>query len=173
MVVALAATMLFSCKNNFNEVQQIGVLQNAPIGEADTIHLKHTDSSKLIADLKSPKMFDYSNRPFGYSEFPKGIELTIFDKEGNPSKIFADYAISYLNTDLIDLRGNVLLATYTKDSLFTTQMYYDQKNEWVFTNEDYRLKKGYTDISGRGFDSSRNFKTYEMHEPSGPIEFNN
>ena len=30
MVVVIATTILFSCKNNFKDVQQIGVLQNGP-----------------------------------------------------------------------------------------------------------------------------------------------
>ena len=42
IVTVIAVTMFFSCKNNYDEVQQIGVLQNEPIGVADTINLKYT-----------------------------------------------------------------------------------------------------------------------------------
>lgn len=172
-VIALVMTVFFSCKNNFKDVQNVGVLQNEPIGEADTINLKYTDSFQLKANLLSPKLYDYSNRNFAFSEFPKGIELTIYDKEGNASKIFSDYAISYKETDLIDLRGNVILATHTKDSLFTEQMYFDQKKEWVFTNQVFRLRTDGSDISGRGFDSDRNFDDYEMLEFGGFMDVDN
>ncbi|RZN82461.1 MAG: LPS export ABC transporter periplasmic protein LptC [Winogradskyella sp.] len=173
IVTAIAVTMFFSCKNNFKDVQQVGVLQNEPIGVADTINLKYTDSFKLKANLLSPKMLDYSNRNFAFSEFPEGIELVIYDEEGNKNKIFADYAIIYSETDLVDLRGNVILATHKKDSLFTPQMYFDQTSEWVFTNEVFRLRSEGTDVSGRGFDSDRNFDDYEMLEFAGDIEVNN
>lgn len=169
----LSVTIFFSCKDNFDEVQQIGVLQNAPVGEADTINLKYTDSSKLIANLLSSKMLDYSNRSFGYSEFPEGIELIIYDKENNKSKVFADYAIYYNGTGLIDLRDNVIIATHNKDTLFTSQLYYDQKTEWVFTNKPFRLRTNSSDISGRGFDSDREFERKEMLEMAGEVEVNN
>ena len=172
-MTALAVIALFSCKDNFRAVQNIGVLQNAPIGEADTINLKYTDSARLTANLLSPKMLDYSNRPFSFSEFPRGIELIIYDKNNNKSTIFADYAIAYNKTDLIDLRGNVILATHEGDSLFAPQMYYDQKNEWIFTNEEVSLRSIRNNIDGRGFDSDRDFKGLEILEMAGDIEMDN
>lgn len=172
-IIALAVIVFFSCKNNFKDVQQVGVLQNEPAGIADTINLKYTDSFKLKANLISSKMLDYSNRSFGFSEFPEGIELVIYDDDGNKSKIFADYAIIYNDTDLVDLIGNVILATHTKDSLFTTQMYFDQKNEWAFTNHNFRLHKDGSDILGSGFDSDKNLEDYEMLDIGGDIPMDN
>ena len=172
-VTALVVTVFFSCKNNFKDVQQVGVLQNEPIGVADTINLKYTDSFQLRANLLSPKMLDYSNRDFAFSEFPKGVELIIYDSDGNKSKIFADYAIVYSETDLVDLRGNVILATHKKDSLFTEQMYFDRTKEGVCTNENVRLRSKGTDINGIGFDSNRDFEEYEMLAMQGDIEVNN
>ncbi|MEM9679773.1 MAG: LPS export ABC transporter periplasmic protein LptC [Bacteroidota bacterium] len=173
IVTVFAVTLFLGCKNNFKEVQQIGVLQNAPVGEAYNIDLKYTDSARVIANLISPKMLDYSNRSFGFSEFPEGIELTIFDDDNNESKIFSDYAIYYGQTNLIDLRGNVILATHQKDTLFTDQMYYDEKKEWVFTNHRFRLKSPDRDIKGRGFDSDKDFKEYSMLEWGGDFDMDN
>ena len=79
-------------------------------------------------------MLDYSNRDFPFSEFPEGIHLNLFDEEKHKSIVLADYAITYNETDLIDLRGNVVLMTYTKDTLFAEQMYYDQRRQQLFTN---------------------------------------
>lgn len=173
IVTILIVTMFFSCKDNLKEVQKIGVLQNAPIGIADTIDLKYTDSSKLVANLLSPKMLDYSNRSFGFSEFPEGIELIIYDRDNNKSKIFADYAIFYSKTGLIDLQGNVILATHDNDTLFTPQLYYDQKLEWVFTNKSWRLRTNSSDINGKGFDSDRDFKDKQMLGMAGEVDINN
>ena len=63
--------------------------------------------------------------------------------------ILADYAIVYNKTDLIDLQGNVILITPQNDSLFADQLYYDQKQEWLFTNQQVRLKSA-TSNNGRG-----------------------
>jgi len=171
MVVVLTTTILFSCKHNFKDIQQIGVLQNNPVGEAKNINLKYTDSGKLKANLLSPKMLDYSNRDFQFSEFPEGIHLNLFDNENHKSIVLADYAISYSETNLIDLQGNVVLITYTNDTLFADQMYYDQKREHLFTNFPVSFKFS-SGNSGKGniFDSDIRFENYELLEGSGSAD---
>ncbi len=73
-------------------------------------------------------------------------------------------------TDLIDLQGNVILITPQNDSLFADQLYYDQKQEWLFTNQQVRLKSA-TSNNGRGniFDSDTKFKNYTILEGSGDM----
>nr|WP_321232007.1 LPS export ABC transporter periplasmic protein LptC [uncultured Psychroserpens sp.] len=174
IVTAIVVTMFFSCKNNFKEVQQIGVLQNQPIGEAKNINLKYTEAEdsigRLIANLESPKMLDYSNRDFSFSEFPDGLRLSLYDENNQKNIVLADYGIVYNATDLIDLQGNVILITPQNDSLFAEQLYYDQKNEWLFTNLPVRLKSA-TANNGHGniFDSDTKFKNYTILEGRGDV----
>ncbi|OUS03529.1 LPS export ABC transporter periplasmic protein LptC [Flavobacteriales bacterium 33_180_T64] len=172
IVTAIVVTMFFSCKNNFKEVQKIGVLQNGPIGEARKINLKYTEAEdsigRVIAVLESPKMLDYSNRGFSFSEFPDGVRLSLYDENNQKNIVIADYAIVYNATDLIDLQGNVILVTPQKDSLFAEQMYYDQKREWLFSNHPVQLKSlssrnGYGDI----FDADTKFNNYTILEGRG------
>ena len=177
IVTAIAVTMFFSCKNDFGEVQKIGVLQNQPIGEAENIDLKYTelkeDTVKLLANLISPKMLDYSNRGFAFSEFPDGIELKIYDDDDNKTTITSSYAIFYTETDIIDLRGNVVIATQNKDTLFTEQLYYNEKLEWVFTNHPFYFKRTTGFTKGNGFDSDKEFKNFQMLEMGGDFELDN
>jgi LPS export ABC transporter protein LptC len=164
IVIAIAVTMFFSCKNNFKEVQKIGVLQNEPIGIAKDINLKYTDSGRLKANLISPKMLDFSNRDFSFSEFPDGITLYLFDEQNKKSKIISDYAIVYNETDLIDLRGHVEITTETKDTIFAEQLYYDQKRDWVFSNKPVKYVSPTKIVTGNAFDSNRDFTSYGITE---------
>ena len=157
IVTTFVVTMFFSCKDNFKEVQQIGVLQNEPVGIAEHINLKYTDSGRVKANLLSPKMLDYSNREFAFQEFPVGIKLLLFDK-GQKSTILSDYAISYNQNDLIDLQKNVIIITQQNDSIFADQLYYDQKNERIFTDEKYRVVSPTRIMTGEGFTSDKDFK---------------
>lgn len=161
-VIAFAMTLFFTCKSNLEDVKQLSMSANDPVGVSDSINVKRTDSGRLSANLISPKMYDYSNRVFSYSEFPDGIVLYLYDKKEAQTTIIADYAIIYNNTDVIDLKGNVIAATPTKDTLFAEQLYYDQSKEWLFTNlpATYR-SKGYV-TSGNGFDSDKDFKKAEI-----------
>ncbi|WP_397364678.1 LPS export ABC transporter periplasmic protein LptC [Olleya sp. R77988] len=161
-VIAIAMTLFFTCKNNLKDVNKLSMSANDPVGVSDSINVKYTDSGRLSANLISPKMFDFSNRAFSFSEFPDGIILHLYDKSNAQTTIISDYAIIYNNTDLIDLRGNVIAATPTKDSLFAEQLYYDQSKEWLFTNQPATYRsKGYV-TSGIGFDSDKDFKKAEV-----------
>jgi len=51
-----------------------------PSGEATDFNLKYTDSGKVKSILISSKMLDYSNVNYPFTEFPKGIDVTMFDK---------------------------------------------------------------------------------------------
>ncbi|MFD2917515.1 LPS export ABC transporter periplasmic protein LptC [Psychroserpens luteus] len=174
VVTTIVVITLFSCESNLKEVQQIGILQNQPIGEAKNIDLKYTEAEdsigKVIANLKSPKMLDYSNRDFSFSEFPDGLRLLLYDENNQKNIVLADYGIVYNATGLIDLQGNVILITPQKDSLFAEQLYYDQKNQWLFSNLPVRLKS-VTSNNGHGdiFDSDTKFKNYTILEGRGDM----
>lgn len=169
IVTAIVVTMFFSCKNNLSNVRGIGISENEPIGVAENINLKYTDSGKVKAILISPKMLDFSNRDFAFSEFVDGINLEIFDEKNQKTTVVADYAIIYNKTDLIDLQGHVVLSTHNKDTLFAKQLFYDQKKEWLFTNAPVRFKTGLDLIDGNGFDSDTKFTQAEVLEISGII----
>lgn len=177
LVTAIAVTLFFGCENDFNEVQKVGVLQNQPIGEAEDIDLKYTefieDTVRLKANLISPKLLDYSNRDFAFSEFPEGIQLKVYDTDGKMTTITSRYAIFYTDTDVIDLRGNVRIATHQGDTLFTEQLYYNEKLEWVFTNEPWLFKRAVGPSHGIGFDSDKDFKKFQMLEYGGDFELDN
>lgn len=168
IVIALVMTMFFSCKDNFKDIQNIGVSDNEPIGVAENINLKYTDSGKVKAILKSPKMYDYSNMKFGYNKFTEGVNLEIFE-DGKKSVVISDYAIIYNKTNIIDLQGNVKVTTHSNDTLFAEQLYYDNEKEWLFTNKPVTFRTGQDLINGNGFDSNSKFTNAEVLEITGLI----
>jgi LPS export ABC transporter protein LptC len=169
IVTTCVVAMLFSCKNNFKDVQNIGVSQNEPIGVAENINLKYTDSGKVEAILLSPKMYDYSNKAFGYNKFTEGVNLEVFEDDVKKGTIIADYAIVYNKTNIIDLQGNVKVVTDANDTLFAEQLYYDNKAEWLFTNKPVTFRTGQDVINGNGFDSNSKFSNAEVLEITGII----
>lgn len=169
LVTVFTVTLFFSCKNNFKEVQNIGILSSEPLTIAENIVTKYTDSAKLKSVLVSSKMLDFSNREFAFYEFPEGVDLTLYDKDNNKSNVIADYAIVYDETDLIDLRGNVVLHTHQKDTLFAEQLFYDQKRQWLFTNKPVKFRTNNEIIDGNGFDSNMNFSNAYVLEVHGKI----
>jgi hypothetical protein len=90
----------FACESNFKEVQKINYSEFVPSGEAEDFNLKYTDSGRIKSILISPKMLDYSNVAFPFTEFPKGIDVTLYDKKDKKTFVKSNYAISFKGTDL-------------------------------------------------------------------------
>ncbi|WP_240486169.1 LPS export ABC transporter periplasmic protein LptC [Aquimarina atlantica] len=150
--------MFFSCQSTTKNDLGGLILEDAPIAEGYEINLKYTDSGRLTAILKTSKILDYSNTSFAYHEFPEGIVLDIIDKEGKVSVVTSDYAISYQQTGLIDMRGNVDIKTSDSTHLQAKQLYWDQNISWIFTDQPYKsyLPDG-TINEADGFDANQDF----------------
>jgi LPS export ABC transporter protein LptC len=162
--------LIVACESNFKEVQKMGLSEFAPSGDADSINLKYTDSGRITANLVSPKMLDYATVSFPFTEFPKGIHLTLFDKTGKQTLVVSDYAISHKETHIIDLQGNVKISNQNGDVLETSQLYYDQLNEWFFTEKKFKFTSLKGVSYGEGIDFSKDFKKVNSQKISGEVQ---
>lgn len=167
---ALAVILLFSCESNFKEVQKSNFAEFVPSGEADSINIKYTDSGRIKSILISPKMLDYTTVEFPFTEFPKGIHVTLYDEGGKKTFVSSKYAVSFKNTNLIDLRGTVKITNETGQIFETEQLYFDQKNEWFYTEKAYKFSDPKGVSFGEGVDFSKDFKIINSQGVSGEVE---
>ncbi|NJW53126.1 LPS export ABC transporter periplasmic protein LptC [Salinimicrobium oceani] len=168
IVTILFVTMLFSCEGNLKGVQQMEIPEDAPQAIGAGINLKYTDSGRVVATLRSEKMLDYSNKNFPYREFPDGLIVEFFDEERKKNTVTANYGVIYNNTGLIDLQGDVEVVTSDSTRLTADQLYWDQANNWVFTDHPntIRFKNGAVN-EGMGFDSNQEFTNFRSRSNVG------
>ena len=170
LFAVLLGLAVASCESNFKEVQKMGLSEFTPSGDADSINLKYTDSGRITANLISPKMLDYATVAYPFTEFPNGMHLTLFDKNGKQTYIDAKYAISHKTTNIIDLQGNVKISNQNGELLETEQLYYDQKNEWFFTEKKFKFTSPKGVSYGEGIDFSKDFKKVNSQKISGQVQ---
>jgi len=160
MAIFIAIT-LFACEGNYQKIKQLNTADLGPVTEGKGINLKYTDSGRLVANLITTKLLDFSNYTFSFSEFPEGLEVQFWKDTGKKTTVTADYGINYDKTGLIDLRGNVVLITSDSVILHAQQMYWDQKNKWIFTDQPYKIKfKDGSYNDGGRFDSNEEFNNF-------------
>lgn len=162
--------ILGSCDSSLKEVQKINVSEFSPSGDADSITLKYTDSGKIKAVLVASKMLDYATVKYPFTEFPNGVNVTLYDQKARRTFIRSDYAIQYKGTDLIDLQGNVKISTEDNQVLETQQLYFDQKNEWFFTEGKFKFTAPKGNSIGEGIDFNKDFTIMNTQKFSGEIE---
>ena len=169
-VLVTAIALFAGCESNFKEVQKINFSEFVPSGEADKINLKYTDSGRITAILVSPKMREFASVDFPFTEFPKGIDVTLYDVKGKRTFIKSDYATSYKLTNIIDLEGNVKITSQDGQILETEQLYFDQKNEWFFTEKSFKFTDPKGVSNGQGIDFSKDFKVVNSQRIAGELE---
>ncbi len=146
----------------------MGMPEDAPQAIGTGINLKYTDSGEVVATLKSEKMRDFSNKEFPYREFPNGLIVEFYDEDKKKNTVTANYGIIYNETGLIDLQGDVVVITSDSTRLAADQLYWDQANNWVFTDmaNTIRFKNGAIN-KGQGFDSNQEFSNFRSRSNVG------
>ncbi len=170
IVTAFAVTVFFGCESNFKEVQKLNFSEFIAGGEADSVNLKYTDSGAIKVVLLSSKMLDYSNVAFPFTEFPKGIHLTVYDEKAKKTIVTAKYAVSYGKTSIIDLRKKVVIKSEDGQKLETEQLFYDQKNQWFYTEKKFKFSDVKGVSYGQGIDFSKDFKIINSQKIEGEVE---
>lgn len=174
------AMFFLGCTDTYKRVGEEAKEVIYPQGIARNFTLTYTETveeikgegespSKVIAVLTSPISEDFENLRFPHRTFPDGLEVEYFDKENKKSTIRADYGIIYSTTNLIDLRGNVVLETHDGKKLETQQLYWDRDNDWIFTQEQFQYTnpEDETVMDGEGMDFNREFSVLEAHKTTG------
>ena len=168
--MAFAVTLFFGCESNFKEVQKINFTEFTPSGDADKVNLKYTDSGLIKVVLISPKMLDFATVAFPFTEFPKGIDVTLYDDKGKKTRVTSNYAVSYKQTSIIDLQGKVKIVSEDGQMLETEQLYFDQKNEWFYTEKKFKFTDLKGTSNGQGIDFSKDFKVINSQRIKGEIQ---
>jgi len=181
-IVFSVAMFFYGCKDNYKRVGEEAQQTIYPQGVAENFTLTYTETleklgsedtkeSRVIAILKSPLSEDYDNMRFQYRTFPNGLVVDLFDENNNKSTIRADYGIIYSSTNLIDLQGNVVIESHDGKKLEAPQLFYDQNNEWIFTQDKFKFTnpEDGTIMDGEGIDFNRDFSFFNAHKTYGLI----
>ncbi len=178
--VFTVAILFMGCQDNYKRVGEEAVERVFPQGVAENFTLTYTEAkkelstldsanSRVIVVLRSPLNANYENLTFKHQIFPEGLEIDFYDEEGRKNIITAEYAMVYSQTNLIDLQGNVLIESHDGKKLETPQLYWDRKNNWIFTEEEftYTNPTDGTIMDGEGMDFNKDFTYFNAHKTYG------
>ena len=70
---------------------------------------------------------------------------------------------------ILDLQGKVNIYNETGEKLETEQLYFDQKNEWFFTQKKFKFSSTKGVSYGEGIDFSKDFKKVNSQKISGEV----
>ena len=176
-IVLVAIVVLFfytACGNT--EAETIDLQfdpETMPSMNTDSVTTLISDSGitryKLVAD--NWQVFDKAAEPFWY--FPEGIYLERFDSLFQvEAKILADSAWNYTEKRLWRLKGNVDIRNMEGEKFLSDELFWDQKEQKVYSDKYIEIKRGDTELKGYGFESNQAMTEYRIFRPhDGKIPF--
>lgn len=174
LLVLLCGCML-SCSKRTARLQTDAITDRSAVAALDA-----TDVTTIISDsgiiryrIKAPiwKVYDKADTP--YWEFPDGIFLEKFNTDlESDATVEADYAYYDEPAQRWMLRGNVKALNLEGEQFETPLMYWDQKDESVYSDSSIVITRENSIIKGVGFRSNQSMTQYTILKPTGvfPIE---
>ncbi|CAM1355711.1 LPS export ABC transporter periplasmic protein LptC [Tenacibaculum halocynthiae] len=170
-IIGLIA-MFFSCTNSKKEVQDFLADKNLPIAIGKDIYHVYKDSGRITSKLITPLLQDFTNRKeHPYNKFPKGIKIITIEKNGDSTTIIGDFALTYNKTRISEIRDNVVIINHADNSkLETNQLFWDQNEKYLFTEDGFRLTTETSIINGFGFESRQDLSKWVAKDITGEVE---
>lgn len=176
-IVLVAIVVLFfytACGSTDTETVNIKFdPETTPSMITDSVTTLISDSGitryKLVAD--NWQVFDKAKDPYWY--FPEGIYLERFDSLFEvEAKILADSAWNYTDKRLWRLKGNVDIRNMQGEMFLSDELFWDQKEQRVYSDKYIQIKRGDTELKGYGFESNQEMTEYRIFRPhDGKIPF--
>jgi LPS export ABC transporter protein LptC len=157
----------FSCGEGLEEKKQYEEY-DGPSVEMDTVTIFYSDSAVVRVEINADKQFGFEN---GDKEFPEGIFIEFYDKEGElSSTLEAKKGFYTKETDLYKAEGDVEVIGYVQEQkLNSEELFWDPNKEEIYTDKFVRVESGGQLSTGTGLTAKQDFSTYRILKPEGTI----
>ncbi|WP_209329832.1 LPS export ABC transporter periplasmic protein LptC [Lunatimonas salinarum] len=157
----------FSCREDVDK-SQLAVYEG-PTRVGFDIVLHHSDSAIVRTKLMADKQLEFRN---GNTEFPEGIVIHFFDKDGALSTtIQADRGYYEKRTNLYRGEGDVRVHNISKDQrLNSEELFWDPSKKRIYTEKFVTVEEPDRIIRGTGMEADEGFNDYTFTEVTGEID---
>jgi LPS export ABC transporter protein LptC len=166
---AAVAFIVYSCKSKMAEADSIR-LGETPVQSVDDMFIVQTENSIIQLRAEAPLMERYENDTLSYELFPKGISVFGYTEEGLlETEIIADNARHLSHKDgreTWEAFGNVVVKNLiNQETMETDTLYWDQKNEKIYTHCYVRMYSPDGFAQGYGMESDQRARHTELFNP--------
>ncbi len=174
--VLILAGSVISCKNDIETINALNNEIKLPDQSGFNIEITYTDSGRIQGKIYAAEVNKYDRGEEPYVEFPKGMKAVFYDSLERPyAYIKANYAILYEKKQLWEARNQVVAENQLNhDKLETEQMFWDQKEERIYSEKFTRLTNADGISYGEGgFESRQDMSKWRLKGSSGTLNVTN
>ena len=170
MATALAvAFVVYSCKGKLAEAESINI-EETPMQVVDDMFIVHTKKGKIQMRAQSPLMEKYQKDSLSYELFPQGFFVYSYNEEEMlETEIVADNAKHSKHENGEESWsgfGNVVIKNLMKQEVMETDtLYWDQKNQKIYTHCYVRMYSPDGFMQGYGMESDERARNSIIFRP--------
>lgn len=159
-----------SCENDIEVIQSFAGDSRLPRQSMINAEIEYTDSARLQMKITAPEIHNYEYGTDKYTEFPQGILARFFDRDGDlESQLSSRYAIYYMDKELWEAKDSVVVINKEGEILDTDQLFWDERNELIYSNSFVKVTRPDEVIMGEGFEADQTFSTWKIKKIQGTI----
>ena len=173
MIVIATATavafMVYSCKGKLGEAESLNI-NEVPVQTVDDMFIVKTENGKIQMRAEAPLMESYERDTLSYELFPDGFFVYGYTEEEKlETEIIADKArhLKYKDgRESWEAFGNVVVKNLIKQEVMETDtLYWDQKNEKIYTHCYVRMYSPDGFMQGYGMESDQRARNSIIFNP--------
>lgn len=172
IVIATAsavAFMVYSCKGKLGEADSLNI-NEVPVQTVDDMFIVQTENGKIQMRAEAPLMERYERDTLSYELFPDGFFVYGYTEEEKlETEIIADKArhLKYKDgRESWEAFGNVVVKNLIKQEVMETDtLYWDQKNEKIYTHCYVRMYSPDGFMQGYGMESDQRARNSIIFNP--------
>ncbi|WP_280744922.1 MULTISPECIES: LPS export ABC transporter periplasmic protein LptC [unclassified Parabacteroides] len=174
LIVVMFLLLSASCSKEKQETVEV------VFDPENTYTMRTLDVSTLVSDsgmtryratAKEWLMFSKAAEPYWY--FPEGLYLERFDSLFNAeATVKADTAYYYQKKELWKLINNVEIQNMKGEFFETSLLYWDGKEDKIYSDKFIRIVQKDQVLTGIGFESNQNMTKYIVYESTGVFPIN-
>ncbi len=153
------------------------VVVDKNISREELPRLTATNITTIISDsgitryrITTPKWKIYDKKEEPFWLFPKGLNFERFNEYYKvDAEMKSDSAIYLDKISLWEFNSNVKAKNLEGEYFETDQLFWDEKNERIYSDKKIKITQKTKIISGIGFESNSNLTRYTIRNPQGII----
>ena len=165
---AAVAFVVYSCKGKFGDAEDL-VLSETPTQVVADMFLQQTENGMVKMRAEAPRMEKYERDTLDFEMFPDGFFVYGFDETGKlETEIVADNARHMKYDDgreSWEAFGNVVVKNLINQEVMETDtLYWDQKNERIYTHCYVRMYSPDGFMQGYGMESDQRARSTILYD---------
>ena len=169
ILVVVVLIFHLSCKGESSEkLIAVECSDSLPVMSTFDVNTIISDSGRISYKIIADEWRIYDKRKPPFWAFEKGVYLEKYDKEMNiEATVKCDTAYYYSEQELWKLIGNVNIKNVKDEKFYTPLMYWDQKEEKIYSDSYIKIEQADQVTEGIGFEANQNLTLWQINNTKG------